>query len=94
MFFFNKELSKGIMIWTKLRNIFLQNRSEENRIRYTKQRNFCVGLLRKSKKRYYENLNETSVVNNKPFWKAVKPLLSDKVAGKDEIYLIENNELV
>ena len=92
--FFNKELSKAIMTRTKLRNIFLQNRSEENRIRYTKQRNFCVSLLRKTKKRYYENLNEKFVVDNKLFWKTVKPLLSDNVAGKDEIHLIENNELV
>ena len=28
--FFNKELSKAIMTRTKLRNILLQNRSEEN----------------------------------------------------------------
>ena len=82
------------MTRTKLRNIFLQNRSEENRIRYTKRRNFCVSLLRKTQKKYYENLNEKSVVDNKLFWKTVKPLLSDKVAGKDEIRLIENNELV
>ena len=94
MTFFNKELSKAIMTWTKLRNIFLQNRSEENRIRYTKQRNFCVSLLRKTKKRYYENLNEKSVVDNKLFWKTVEPLLSDKVVGKDKIHFIENNELV
>ena len=76
---FKKESSKAIMTRTKLRNIFLQNRSEKNRIRYTKQRNFCVSLLRKTKKRYYENLNEKSVVDNKLFWKTVKPLLSDKV---------------
>ena len=43
--FFNKELSKAIMRRTKLRNIFLKTRSEENRIRYTKQINFCVSLL-------------------------------------------------
>ena len=92
--FFNKELSKAIMTRTKLRNIFLQNRSEENRIRYTKQRNLCVSLLRKTKKRYYENLDEKFVVDNKLFWKTVKPLLSDNVAGKDEIHLTENNELV
>ena len=48
--FFNKDLSKAIMARTKLRNIFLQNKSEENKIRYTKQRNFCVSLLRKTKK--------------------------------------------
>ena len=92
--FFNKELSKATMTQTKLRNIFLQNRRGENRICYTKQRNFCVSLLRKIKKRYYENINEKSVVDNKPFWKTVKALLSDKVAGKDGIHLIENNELV
>ena len=48
--FFNKDLSKAIMTRTKLRNIFLHNKSEENKIRYTKQRNFCVSLLRKTKK--------------------------------------------
>ena len=81
--FFNKELSKAIMTPTKLWNIFLQNRSEENIILYTKQRNFFVSLLRETKKRYYENLNETFVVDNKLFWKEVKPLLSDK----DEVQL-------
>ena len=61
--FFNEKLSKAIMIRTKLRNIFLRNRNEENRIRYAKQRNFCVFLLRKTK-RYYEILNEKFVVDN------------------------------
>ena len=64
MLFFNKELSKALMIRIKLRNIFLQNRSEENRICRTKQRNFCIFVLRKTKKRNHENLNEKSVVDN------------------------------
>ena len=34
------------------------------------------------------------MVDNKFFWKHVKPYLSDKVSCKDEIHLIENNELV
>ena len=92
--FFNKEFPKAIMMRTKLRNIFLQNSNEENSMRYTKQINFCVSLLRKTKKRYYENQNEKFVVDNKLFWKTVKPLLSDNVAGNDVIHLIENNELV
>ena len=92
--FFNKELSKATMTRTKLRNIFLQNKSEENRIRYTRQRNFCVSLLRKTKKKYYGNLNEKSVIDNKSFWKTVKPFLSDKTHTKDKIHLIENDELL
>ena len=50
MSFFNKDLSKAIMTGTKLRNIFLQNRSEENKIRYTKQRNFLCFSFKKKKK--------------------------------------------
>ena len=91
--FFNKELSKAIMTRTKLQNIFIQNRGKEYWIRYTKQRKFCVSPIKKTKKRY-ENLNEKFVVDNKPFWKTVKPLLSEQVAGKDEIHLIENNQIV
>ena len=94
MAFFNKDLSKAIMTRTKLRNISLQNKSEENKIRYTKQRNFCVSLLRKTEKQYYQNLNEKSVLDNKLFWKTVKPFLSEKMSGMDKIHLIENNELI
>ena len=92
--FFNEELSKAIMTRTKLRSIFLQNKSEENRIRYARQRNFCVSLLRKTKKEYYQNLNEKSVIDNKSFWKTVKPFLSDKTHRNDKIHLIENDELL
>ena len=48
--FMNKNLSKAIMLRKKLRNIFLKNRAEENKDRYTKQRNLCVTLLPKSKR--------------------------------------------
>ena len=37
--FMNKPLSKAIMVTTRLRNIFLKNRSEENKMNYNKQRN-------------------------------------------------------
>ena len=44
------------MTRTKLRNIFLRNRSKKNGIHYPKQANFCVSLLRKTKTTYFENL--------------------------------------
>ena len=37
--FMNKTLSKAIMLRTKMRNIFLKNRPEENKDNYRKQRN-------------------------------------------------------
>ena len=49
--FFIKEISKPIMTRTKLRNIFLQNWSEESSKDCTKEMSlFYVSLLRKTKK--------------------------------------------
>ena len=56
--FFTKEISKDIMTRSRLRNKYLKERNEENRAIYVKQRNYCVSLLRKFKKKYYENLDE------------------------------------
>ena len=65
--FMNKTLSKEIMTLTRLRNRFLKNRTEENKKKYTKQRNYCVSLLRKVKNKHYSNLNEKYVTDNKMF---------------------------
>ena len=53
------------MVRTKLENIFLKNRNEENKINYNKQRNLCVTLLRKSRRDYYQNLSAENVCDNK-----------------------------
>ena len=36
----------------------MKDRTEENRSRYASQRNYCVSLLKKTKKEYFGNLNE------------------------------------
>ena len=60
----------------------------------TKQRNYCVPLLRKTKNRYYDNLNEMCVTDIKLFWKTLMPFLSDKVMTRDKIYLTKNNKII
>ena len=92
--FMNKSLSKTIMVRTRLWNIFLKNRSEENKINYNKQRNLCVTLLRKSKREYYQNLSVEKVCDNKKFWKVVKPLLSNKIMSSEKITLVEGTNIL
>ena len=65
--FMTKELSKEIMLRSRLRNKFLIDKTDENHFLYTQQRNKCVALLRKTKKTYYENLGEKNVTYNKKF---------------------------
>ena len=45
----NKKLSKKIMKTSRLRNKFLNTRSDLGRKAYNKQRNYVVSLLRKEK---------------------------------------------
>ena len=92
--FMNKELSKAIMTRSRLRNKFNKSKSIEDKIKYNKQRNFCVSLLRRTKRVYYENLDEKLITDNKKFWKTVKPFLSDKSMSNEKITLIENEEII
>ena len=59
-----------------------------------KQRNLCVSLLRKTKKDYYGHLNEKDVIDNKNFWKTVKPLFSDKVKSSEKITLVHEDKII
>ena len=81
----NKSLKKAHMKRSTLRNIYVKNKTDTNRIAYIKRRNYCVSHLRKTKKDHYANLNEKDVADNKQFWRTVKPLLSDKVKSSEKI---------
>ena len=61
---------------------------------YNKQRNYCVWLIRKLKKDYYNNLDNKKIIDNKSFWKYVKPLFTEKNARSIKITLVEDNSLL
>ena len=52
---------------SKLRNLYLEVRSDEKRISYKKQRNICVSLLRNAKRKHYEDLSIADVTDKKKF---------------------------
>ena len=90
---FTEELSKAIMKGSRHRDVYLKNRNDTNRLLHTKQRNYCVFFLMKTRKGYYDNLNEKCVTDNKHFWKTLKPFLSDKFMTRDKIYLTKTIKL-
>ena len=79
---------------TRLRNRFLKDRNDYNKREFSKQRKYCLSLHRKSKKAYYSNTDEKKVTDNKTFWKAIKPFLSDKIVSREKLTLIEEYEIV
>ena len=85
-----RELSKAIMKRSKLHNRFLKEKSEVSKKAYTTQRNYCVNLLRKTKKEYFANIKINYIGDNKKFWETVKPLFSDKINHRETINSIDN----
>ena len=70
--FMNKKLSKEMMKRSRLRNKFLNTKSDIDRKAYNKQR--TVSLLRNEKKNFYGNLDTKAVIDNRIFWETVKKL--------------------
>ena len=76
--FMSKQLRKAIMTRTNLLNKYRKDNSGENLFTYKRLRNFCVKLLRKSKKDFYNNLNVKRTTDNRKFWQTVKVNFTDK----------------
>ena len=79
---------------SRLRNKFLNTKSDIDRKAYNKQRNYVVSLLRNEKKNFYSNLDTKIVIDNRTFWKTVKPFLSEKVTKHSKINLVEDDKII
>ena len=75
--YITKALRKEIIHISRLRSKFLKERTNESKIVFNKQRNFCMSLLRKTKRDYFANLGTKIMKDNRKFWKTVNPLFSD-----------------
>ena len=58
---------------SSLKNKYSKCPNVYNEDSYKKQRNYCVNLLRREKKKYYEHLDINNITDNKKFWKHMKP---------------------
>ena len=92
--FMNKTLSKEIMKRSRSRNKFLNTKSDIDRKAYNKQHNYVVSLLRNEKKNFYSSLDTKAVIDNRTFWKTVKPFLSEKVTKRSKINLVEEDKII
>ena len=50
--------------------------------------------MKKSKKKYFANLNEKDILDSKLFWKAIRPSFSDKDMTRDRTNLSEKGGLL
>ena len=91
--FMNKGIFKVIMNRTRLRNSLRAGLLKTKQLTI-KKRNYCVSLVRKIKTDYYNNLDYKKVVDNKSFWKYIKPHFSDKSSNFTKITLVEKDLII
>ena len=94
--FMTKELSKGIMTRSRLKNKFNRHRTKENWKAYKIQRNDFVQLRKKAMKSFFkQNAKSGLSVSNKLFWKTIRPFLSNEgTHDNHDIILDENGDLI
>ena len=73
--FMTKDLRKAMMLRSNLRNKLNKNKTLEANLAYKRQRNLCTSLVKKAKREYCANLNPSVILDNKRFWRTIKPLL-------------------
>ena len=61
---------------------------------HTRNKETIVSLLRATKKNYYEKLYINVIIDNKKFWKSVKPLFSEKSQINTKIILLDEEEII
>lgn len=71
--FMNRTLSQAFLTRARLKNKKQKCRTQENEALYRKQRNYCVSLLRKEKKSHFNNIDFSSINDQKKFYDIVKP---------------------
>ena len=82
------------MLISKFRNKYLKEKTEESKSLYNKQRNICVSLLCKTKRKRYVQLDNKIVIDNRKFWKAVSPLFSENAFYRESVILKEHGKTI
>ena len=91
---------------TDLKSVFISilNQLVHLKVRYIRANNspfmnksLCKAIMVRSRlknKFFYENLNPNSIIDNKKFWKQVKPLFADKSANNTQVTLLEDGDIL
>ena len=79
--YMTKALRKAIANRSRMENRFHKYKTVDSLKAYKKQKNYCSRLYKKERKRYYTNLVVKNIMDNKNFWRTIKPFISDKGVG-------------
>ena len=89
-----KTLRKSMMRRSQLETKYYKSKSPDDKKVYKKQKNYVSRLYKKEMKKFYHNLDLKNFLDNKTFWKNIKPLFSDKSPRNQKITLVNGDKIV
>ena len=92
--YMTKALKKAIMKRTELESKYYRTKCNLDKSIYKKQKNYVSRLYKNEIKKFYQNLDIKNFLDNKKFWKNVKPLFSDKGAMRQQISIVQGNQII
>jgi exonuclease III len=92
--YMTKSLRKAIMRRSQLQTKYYKTKNANDYTLFKKQRNFVSKMYKKEKKIFYKNLDIRKVLDNKTFWKYMKPVLSGKSTCNPKITLVVGDSII
>ena len=92
--YMTKALRKAIMKRSQLQSKYFKTNNKGDCATFKKQKNYVSKLYKKEMKTFYRNLDQKDLLDNKKFWKYMKPLFSDKTNSKQKITLVNGLNII
>ena len=86
-------LKKAIMNRSRLESKYYKTKSDIDKVLYKRHKNYVSRLYKREMKHFYQHLDIRDFLDNKKFWKNVKPLFSNKDIYRYKITLVCDNEI-
>ena len=79
---------------SQLETKYLKTETRTDLKLYENHKNFCSKLYKSKRRKYYESLDMKNVLDNKEFWKTMRPFLSDQNAVFSQISIETNSRII
>ena len=92
--YMNRQLRKAMMKRNELQTKYYRNKSNQDLTIFKRQRNYVSRLYKKVKSKYYNDLDNKVLLDNKKFWKYIKSSFSDEGNHGQRITLVNKDHII
>ena len=92
--YMSRKLRKAMMKRSQLESKYYKSKTLMDHLNYKKQKNYVSRLYKSERTRFFKNLDLKSFLDNKNFWKNIKPFFSEKGTVGQKISLVNGGKII